>query len=766
MKQIIKMSNILRSINTRLFIGITVMLVSCSPVEKNIRLGKSTNQEVIAAMTLDEKAQLLVGDDPGFPRGYPSGFGGADTLFDSQPPVVGQTRKLVPGAAGTTFAIPRLGIPAIVLADGPAGVRIDPVRQDTSKTFYATAFPIESLLACSWDTALVRQVGVCMGTEAKEYGVDILLGPALNIHRNPLGGRNFEYYSEDPVVSGEMAAAMVNGVQSVGVGTSIKHFAANNNETNRMSIDATIDEKTLHEIYLKGFEIAVKKSNPWTVMSAYNKINGIYCSENPVLLDSILRKDWGFSGFVMTDWFAGRDRIQQVRVGNDLQMPGSKYIAQKIAEAVKSGELDESVLDRNIDRILTIIKQSPRFLGYKYSNDPDLKAHAKVAAQAAVDGMVLLTNNDNTLPLDKAIHKIAAFGIGSFETISRGTGSGNVNSAYTVSIKRGLENSGYLVPAEFERAYTDHIKDERQRIGQKKSYFDPDIMLQEKNWSASELNQFASEFDIALFTISRTSGEFADRQLNDDFQLTDIEQEMIGKLSKAFHAKGKKLLVVLNVGGVIETASWKNEVDAILLAWQPGQEAGNAIAQILSGEVTPSGKLTMSFPVKYDDVPSADCFPDAKLDPKTVDYKEGIGVGYRHYTANAIPCSFEFGFGLSYTSFKYSNLKVQSDSKHTFLVELTVTNMGKVAGKEVVQLYTRAKEEKMIQLKHFAKTALLNPGESAIVKFELSAEDLAGYVPNLKAWVAEAGTYEVLIGASSTDSRLSTTITLGQSLQL
>jgi len=757
MKQITNKLNTLRTI---VLSGIAAMLVSCSPTGQNIRLGKSTNQEVIAAMTLEEKAQLLVGDDPGFPRGYPSGFGGADTLFDSQPPVVGQTKKLVPGAAGTTFAIPRLGIPAIVLADGPAGVRIDPMRPDTTKTFYATAFPIESLLACSWDTNLVRQIGVCMGTEAKEYGVDILLGPALNIHRNPLGGRNFEYYSEDPVVSGEMAAAMVNGVQSVGVGTSIKHFAANNNETNRMSINAEIDEKTLHEIYLKGFEIAVKKSNPWTVMSAYNKINGVYCSENPVLLDSILRKDWGFTGFVMTDWFAGRDRIQQVKVGNDLQMPGSKYIAEQIEKAVENGELDEAVVDRNIDRILNIIKQTPRFNGYDYSNNPDLKAHAKVAAQAATDGMVLLKNNRNTLPLGKSISKIAAFGIASFETISRGTGSGNVNSAYTVSIKQGLEKSGYGIPAEFEKAYAEHVQAEKVRIGEKKSYFDPDIMLQEKNWSEAELKQFAADCDLALFTISRTSGEFADRKVADDFQLTDIEQQMIRKLSKAFHAQGKKLVVVLNIGGVIETASWKNEADAILLAWQPGQEAGDAIAQILSGDVTPSGKLTMTFPVKYGDVPSANFFPDPSANPQQTDYTEGTAVGYRYYREAAVATSYEFGFGLSYTDFTYNNLSVDSLPDHKFEIELSVTNTGVNNGKEVVQLYLKSKDSKMIQLKHFAKTALLKPGESETLKFEVTAQDLAGYDPGLKAWIAEPGNYDVLIGASSQDIRLRTAIEL------
>ncbi len=727
--------------------AIALFFSGCSDNSK-IQLGKNSNQEVIKAMTLEEKAYLLVGNDPGFPRGYPSGFGGADTLFSSDPPVVGQTKKIVPGAAGTTYGIPRLGIPAIVLADGPAGVRIDPTRPDTSKTFYATVFPIESLLACSWDTAVVKQVGQCMGNEALEYGVDVLLAPALNIHRNPLGGRNFEYYSEDPLLSGEMAAAMVNGVQSEGVGTSIKHFAANNNETNRMSINARIDEKTLQETYLKGFEIAIQKSHPWTVMSAYNKINGVYCSENPVLLDSILRKNWGFEGVVMTDWFAGRERFQQVRAGNDLLMPGSTYIAQKIVEAVKNGDLDEKYVDRNVDRILDLVKKTPRFKKYAYSDTPDLKSHADVAELAAEEGIVLLKNDTGMLPFSDDVKTIAAFGIGTYQTIAVGTGSGNVNSAYTISLNDGLLVQGYEIPKELKGIYADYVIKEKKRVGDKSSYFQPDIMLKEKNWSVSDLTRYASSCDAALFTISRTSGEFADRKIEDDFELTKEEMEMIHKLSKLFHAQKKKLVVVLNVGGVIETASWKNMVDAILLVWQPGQEGGNAIAKILNGEVNPSGKLAMTFPVCYGDVPSANYFPDPAKDPVDVDYTEGEYVGYKHYVSKGIKTSFEFGYGLSYTSFDIKNIVVSKNTNGGYDCSITIHNTGDNAGKEVVQLYVKGAKS-AVKLKNFAKTKTLKPGESEVIHMNLKGNAFSSYNVEKSEWEVLPGKYQIMVGNSS-----------------
>jgi len=754
-----------------LFLISISFLTVCGFAQSVPQLGKSSVKDVIGAMTLEEKAKLVVGNGFNMP-----GAGG---------PTIGQTKDKVAGAAGTTFAIPRLGIPSIVVSDGPAGVRIDSIRNgDRSKTYYATAWPVATLLASSWDTALVKKVGAAFGSEVHDYGIDVLLAPALNIHRNPLGGRNFEYYSEDPVVAGHITAAMVNGVESNGVGTSIKHFAANNQETNRNTVNSVVSERALREIYLKGFEIAVKEAQPWTVMSSYNKINGTYTSEEYDLLTTILRKEWGFKGLVMTDWFGGKDPVAQMKAGNDLLMPGTKEQSQKIIDAVKNGTLDEKVLDQNVERVLNLVLESPSFKGYKYSDKPDLKKDAEISRTAAEEGMVLLRNNDNALPFSKSTQKVALFGIGGYQLIAGGTGSGDVNKAYTVSLVQGLSNAGYEVNADVKNVYTSYLAEEKAKHP-KKSFFEefrnPTPPISEMFVDNGVLSKAASD-DIAVIAIGRNAGEGRDRKLENDFNLSDTEKSMIKTVADAFHSQNKKVVVVLNIGGVIEVASWRDNVDAILLAWQPGLEGGNAVAAILSGKVNPSGKLATTFPLKYDDDPSSKNFPGKEFPdqatttsfgmkqiPAEVTYEEGVYVGYRYYNTFNITPAYEFGYGLSYTDFSYENLKLSSgEFKDKITVTFTVKNTGKTAGKEVVQLYLSAPANKMDkpseELKAFAKTNLLQPGKSQTITFTLTAADLASFDTNSSSWIAEAGPYAVRIGSSSTKIRFSKPFTLASDI--
>ena len=694
---------------------------------------------LVSKMTTEEKINIVVGmgmNIPGVTQG--SGTG------------IGQTMDKVEGAAGTTFAIPHLNLPTTVVADGPAGLRISPTRKDDKKTYYATAWPVATLLASTWDTKLVEQVGKAMGNEVKEYGVDVLLGPGMNIHRNPLGGRNFEYYSEDPLIAGKMAAAMVNGIESNGVGASIKHFAANNAENNRNTSNSIISERALREIYLRGFEIAVKESQPWTVMSSYNKLNGTYTSEEYDLLTTILRKEWGFNGLVMTDWFGGKDAVAQMKAGNDLLMPGTSQQKKAITNAINNKSLDIKILDANAERIVSYILQSQAYKKYTFTNEPDLKVHAAVARNAAADGMVLLKNNGNALPIAKTAKSIAAFGITSYDFISGGTGSGNVNEEYTVSLVEGLSKAGYKLDKELTASYTAYVSAEKAKQPKKnffEEFMNPTPRINEMTIDNAELSAKAASNDIALITIGRNAGEGSDRKLENDFNLKQSEVDLLNKVSAAFHAKNKKVLLIINTGGVIETASWRDKVDAILLSWQPGMEAGNAVTDVLSGKVNPSGKLATTFPVQYLDEPSAKTFSGKEFSekatagmfgmkaiPTDVTYEEGIYVGYRYYNTFDVKPAYEFGYGLSYTNFSYSNLKLSSPNfKGKITVTLDITNTGKTAGKEVVQLYLTAPAAKMAkpqeELKGFGKTNLLLPGQKQTISFVIAAKDLASLIP-------------------------------------
>lgn len=704
--------------------------------------------DIIDRLSTADKINLVVGIGLNIPG-----------MFEASQPL------RVPGAVGGTYTFDSLGINGLITTDGPAGVRIFPI--EGTPTYYCTAFPIASLLSSTWDVDLAYQIGDAMGNEVKEYGMDILLAPALNIHRDPRGGRNFEYFSEDPLLSGKMASAVVNGVQSNGVGTSLKHFVANNQETNRTAVDVRVSQRALREIYLKGFEIAVKESSPWTVMSSYNQINGTPASQNSELLTGILREEWGYDGFVMTDWFAGTDAAEQMRAGNDLLMPGTNDQRETLTKAVNDGTLDVAILDRNAKRILKILLQSPSFNRYEYSNKPDLEANAQLARQVAAEGAVLL-KNEGVLPLSPNELAVGAFGIGSYEFIAGGTGSGDVNEAYTISLVQGLENAGISIDEGLRASYDQYIKVEKDKLPKPEFILEVPELVSERPLTQSELERAVASTDVALITLGRISGEGEDRELEGDFYLAEAEIAMIKGVSSAYHEAGKKVVVILNIGNVIETDSWKDMVDAILLPWQGGQEAGNAVVDVLTGKTNPSGKLPTTFPISYDDVPSAKNFPGEEYGeeininalfrarPSHVAYEEGIYVGYRYYSTFDKEVSYPFGVGLSYTSFDYSASPINYDDG-TIAFSVNVKNTGEIAGKEIVQAYITAPGNQLDQpakeLRAFGKTGKLNPGESQELKFTISAGDYASFDSRRSSWVVEPGKYQVEIGASSEDIR-------------
>ena len=752
--------------------GLSVLLTTVTMTAQT-KLRADNIDEVLKAMTLEEKAKLLVG--------------GANKFF-SATAVVGGEADLVAGAAGTSPEIARLGIPATVLTDGPAGVRIDPTRPGDSKTYYATAFPIGSCLASTWNTELVRKVGEAIGNETKEYRCDVILGPGMNLHRNPLCGRNFEYYSEDPLVTGKIAAAYINGVQSQGAGVSAKHFAVNSQETDRTSVDERVSQRAARELYLRGFEIAVRESNPWTVMASYNKVNGQFSMGNHDLLTKILRDDWGFKGIVMTDWIGireGLETIAEVHAGNDLMEPGQPAQVQEIIDGVKNGKLDIADVDRNVRRMLEYIVKTPSFKQYPASNNPDFKAHAAITRQSAAEGIVLLKNN-GTLPWNqptaksqqpKAIKTVALFGENSYDFLSGGTGSGCVHPPYVVDMLQGLENAGIKSSAsltDIYRKYIDYARAKFQAERHPAKWFQTEMMGQQKypeiGLSPIAINKEVQAADAAIITIGRQAGEGIDRDIDTEFNLIPEERALITDVCNAFHAAGKPVIVIINSGSVIETASWSSYPDAILCAWQPGMEGGNSIADLLTGKVNPSGKLTMTWPIAATDHASTKNFPGS-LDDYTFElmvgnrmpipghaytsHEEDIYVGYRFFDTFNREVAYPFGYGLSYTTFAFSNAKIKQLNNESIEVSVTVKNTGSVAGKEVAQVYVTAPKgrlEKPVQeLKAFAKTRELKPGESQTLTMQMARRDLASFDEANSQWLTEAGTYTFRIGASSRD---------------
>ena len=738
--------------------------------EKNI-------DEVIKAMTLEEKAKLLVG--------------GANNFFGDQA-VVGGEADLVAGAAGTSPEIARLGIPATVLTDGPAGVRIDPTRKGDSKTYYATAFPIGSCLASTWNTELVSKVGEAIGNETKEYRCDVILGPGMNLHRNPLCGRNFEYYSEDPLLTGKIAAAYINGVQSQGAGVSAKHFAVNSQETDRTSVDERVSQRAARELYLRGFEIAVRESNPWTIMASYNKINGEFSMGNHDLLTKILRDDWGFKGIVMTDWIGIREglpTIAEVHAGNDLMEPGQPAQVNEIIKGVNEGKLSMADVDRNVRRMLEYIVKTPSFHKYPATNAPDFVAHAAITRQSAAEGIVLLKNNGALPWKNGAIKTVALFGENSYDFLSGGTGSGCVHPPYVVDMLQGLKNAGISSSeklTDIYRKYIEFAKAKFQAERHPAKWYQMEYFGQQKypeiGLSPIAINNEVNAADAAIITIGRQAGEGVDRDIETEFNLIPEERALITDVCNAFHAAGKPVIVIINSGSVIETASWSNYPDAILCAWQPGMEGGNSIADLLTGKVNPSGKLTMTWPIAATDHASTRNFPGnvdfysfkemsaAKKDIPGYTYtnhEEDIYVGYRFFDTFQKNVAYPFGFGLSYTTFEFSKPKLHIlPALKSVEVSITVKNTGKVAGKEVAQVYVQAPQgrlEKPVQeLKAFAKTRELQPGESQVLTMTIPVRNLASFDEAGSQWLTEAGTYTFRIGNSSRDIAATASIKLNE----
>ena len=718
--------------------------------------------DVLSQMTPQEKIHLL------------KGAGMASTIGMTKP-------GGIPGAVGAIVPTPRLGIPTVHLSDGPAGLRIEPTRENDDKTYYCTAFPIATLLASSWNETLVYEVGNAMGKEAKAYGIDVILGPAANIHRHPLCGRNFEYFSEDPLLSGFMGASIVNGIQSNEIGTSVKHFVANNQETNRVLNDVIVSDRAMHEIYLKGFEHIVKRSQPWTIMSSYNKINGVYTSESEWLLTNILRNEWGFKGLVMTDWFGGKNPSSQISAGNDLLEPGTNRQWKALTKAVKNRELSIDAIDKATKRILTLIFKTKKMQNYRFNNTPDLKKHATITRKSAAEGMVLL-KNENSLPFTNE-KNIALLGITSYEFIAGGTGSGDVNEAYTISLEEGFLNAGFRINKFAKEIVESHRKINSNGFTKPEGLdaiftpFSPPEII----YNADQINEIVATSDVGVLTLGRNSGEGGDRLEKGDFLLTKTEQEMIVKFTEAFHKRNKKIIVVLNIGGVIETASWKHLPDAILLAWQGGQEGGNSVVDILSGKITPSGKLPMTFPVNLSDHDSHKNFPknpkmitieglvknlifppsetpkaEKVKDEDYTFYDEDVFVGYRHFDTKDIAVSFPFGFGLSYTDFDYSPMKLEIEND-TINILLHIKNIGAFPGKEVVQFYTEKLNSTINrpsqELKSFAKTKLLKSGENDEISVKIPIKELSYWNEKINGWTLEKGKYSIKVGGSSRDIR-------------
>ncbi|MDD2960707.1 MAG: glycoside hydrolase family 3 C-terminal domain-containing protein [Muribaculaceae bacterium] len=756
-----------------LLIGVVVFATSA---KNDATLSLNNIDKIIASMTIEQKAGLLVGTDT----------------------MIGARHHKVIGSAGFTVAYDSLGIPSVNLADGPVGVRINPEpfkaiglnsaidslglpvlvntndliknrNIDSSKKYYTsfcTAFPSTIALASTWNRDMAALMGKTIGEEARAYGVDVILTPGINIMRNPLCGRNFEYYSEDPLLTGLLSADMINGLQSCGVGASLKHFVANNQQTGKLYNDARIPVRALREIYLKPFEISIKHSNPWTIMGSYNKIGGRYTQENSELLQTILRSEWGYEGLIITDWYKNRNTKEQILAGINLIMPGQQSQINDIIDGVKSGEISEKLINERVKRVLIFLTKTLTYNNWEFEKVPDLKKNSMLSRQVATESMVLLKNEDTTLPLAKS-KKIALFGASAYWSVANGTGSSTVNKPHVIDISKGFDNANYALNPRLKDIYEKYKdcqvtlldKYPNAAYWEKLSYFRPAIPEMDISKATELVAQEAKNSDIAVIVIGRRSGEESDRKLENDFYLSKDERFLIDKVCGEFHAVNKKVVVVLNTCGVMEMASWNNKPDAILVAWFPGQECGDAVVDILSGRVNPSGKLPVTFPIDYWDIPSAKNYPEAGVTKsgKNFDYtnyEEGILVGYRYFTSARREVSYPFGFGLSYTQFEYSTPKIEK-KKDKYIAEITVKNIGKVSGKDVTQLYISAPQTLLLkpamELKAFAKTKELKPGESQKLTMTFTEYEIASFDEAESRWITEKGEFKALFCTSADD---------------
>ena len=655
--------------------------------------------KLVAKMTLEEKASLCSGE-----------------------------------TAWSTKAIARLGIPSIFMTDGPHGLR-KAVGFDFTNSVPSTCFPTASAVASSWNPALAQQMGEALGIESQANDVQILLGPGVNMKRSPLGGRNFEYFSEDPILAGTIATGYINGVQSQGVGTSIKHFAANNQETERMSNSSNVDERTLNEIYFPAFEMAVKNAQPWTVMCSYNKLNGVYASENGYLLTQTMKDKWGLKGFVVSDWGAVNQRAAGVEAGLNLEMPASGgFNDKKIVEAVKKGTLSEARLDQIVIELLAVTLKAKD--SHKKGIVVDKVKHNELARQVSGECIVLLKNDNAILPLKSSLKKIAIVGDFAKNPRYQGAGSSQVRPTQILNALTELQKLAKGTEFSFSSGYNTAGETDEAKI--------------------AEAVQNAKNAELVILFAGLPDSYESEGYDRANLDMPAGHNKLIAEVAKV-----NKNVVVVLMNGAAVSMPWKNDVSAIVEAYLGGQAGGGAIADVLTGKVNPSGKLSETFPARVEDTPAAIDFPSRD---GNANYGEGIFIGYRYYDKKKIEPIFPFGYGLSYTTFGYSDINTNTTSakdSDDITISVKVKNTGKIAGKEVVQLYVHEQETEIArpenELKHFEKVSLL-PGEEKTVSFKLTSRDFAYYNAKSHDWVVKSGKFDVLVGSSSRNLPLKQTI--------